>query len=302
MAFYSIPFKPGDIILTGMSEYESNYLAFLHVSKKTGVQVEVIPNDESGQICLKSLQEKLHKKVKLIAITHVPTNGGLVNPAEEIGNLAREAKVLYLLDSCQAAGQISLDVQKLKCDFLSFTGRKYIRGPRGTGILYVKSSVCQQLEPPFIDLQAAEWISKEEYALAPTARKFEQWETNCGAKLALGVAIDYALSWGLESIQNRITDLSKQFRTQLEAIQGVQVLDLGKRKCGIVSFNVSGKDPLEVQKRLSEKKINISVSMKRYTRLDMDSRELESVCRASVHYYNSEDELGRFCSELQKLC
>jgi selenocysteine lyase/cysteine desulfurase len=301
MAFYSIPFSQGDVILTGMSEYESNYLAFLQVAQKAGVRVEVIPNDENGQISLKVLQEKVSKKVKLIAITHIPTNGGLVNPAEEIGKIAKAAGILYLLDSCQAAGQIPLDVQKLNCDFLSFTGRKYIRGPRGTGILYVRESVCHQLEPPFLDLQAAEWISNDRYTLSPGAQRFEQWETNVGAKIGLGVAIDYALTWGIDKISNRIVSLATDLRRLLSEIPEVQLCDLGLKQCGIVSFRVKNADPTVIQRALRLRSINTSVSMKRYTRLDMDSRKFDSVCRASVHYYNTEKEIERFCMQLRKI-
>ncbi len=301
MAFYSIPFQAGDVILTGMNEYESNYLAFLQVSRKTGVKVEVIPNDENGQISLQHLKNRIDKKVKLIAITHIPTNGGLVNPAEEIGEIAKDAKILFLLDSCQAAGQLSLDVKKLHCDFLSFTGRKYMRGPRGTGILYVRDEVCERLEPPFLDLQAAEWKSKNEFNISKGAQRFEQWETNCAAKIALGVAIDYALSWGLDVIQSRVIYLANILRVKLASIPGIQIRDLGAKKCGIVSFQLNGKDPFEVLKTLRAEKINTSVSMKRYTMLDMDSRKLDSVCRASVHYYNTEGEIDRFCDVVENM-
>ena len=177
MAFYSIPFVAGDVILTGQSEYESNYLAFLQIARKTGAKVEVVPNDESGQFSVKALKNRMDSKVKLIAMTHVPTNGGLVNPAEEVGIVAKDAGVLYLLDSCQAAGQLDLDVQKLNCDFLSFTGRKYIRGPRGTGILYVKDSVCEKFEPVFLDLQSAEWTSRDQYSLWTAPLKLEAFLT-----------------------------------------------------------------------------------------------------------------------------
>lgn len=301
LAFYSIPFRKGDVILTGMSEYESNYLAFLQAVKKYGVQIQVIPNDQFGQVSIRELEKRITKKVKLIAITHIPTNGGLVNPAEEIGRIATSEKILFLLDSCQAAGQLDLDVKKLKCDFLSFTGRKYIRGPRGTGILYVKNSVCNRLEPPMLDLQAAEWISAHQYRLSRGAQRFEQWETNCGAKLALGIAIDYAMSWTTEAIEARVFQLGNLLRSRLNAIRGVSVTDLGVRQCGIVSFKVEGKDPTWIKQKLFENKINTSVSIKRYTRMDMQSRKIPALCRASVHYYNTEQEIEKFGEILEGL-
>ncbi|WP_208346293.1 aminotransferase class V-fold PLP-dependent enzyme, partial [Aetokthonos hydrillicola] len=178
MAFYSIPFSSGDRILTSAAEYGSNYLAFLQVSRKTGAKVEVIPNDEHGQISINALRNAIDEHAKLIAITHIPTNGGLVNPAFSVGEVAREAGILYLLDACQSIGQMPIDVNLIGCDFLSATGRKYLRGPRGTGFLYVRRDTLEKVEPPFLDIRAARWIAKDQYQVRPDARRFENWETN----------------------------------------------------------------------------------------------------------------------------
>ncbi|MCP6759708.1 MAG: aminotransferase class V-fold PLP-dependent enzyme [Fischerella sp. CENA71] len=298
MAFYSIPLGFGDRILTSMAEYASNYIAFLQVVRKTGATVEVIPNDEHGQISINALRNAIDNHVKLIAITHVPTNGGLVNPAVAVGKVAREAGILYLLDACQSIGQMPIDVNVIGCDFLSATGRKYLRGPRGTGFLYVRRDSMEQLEPPFLDVHAAQWVAQDRYKLRPDARRFENWETNYATKIGLGVAIDYALKWTLEAIWSRISALATTFRAQLDLLKGVTLWDLGIERCGIVSFTIDGKSSKEIVHTLAQQSINVSVSTLNSTRLDMEARGLTELVRASVHYYNSEEEVKRFCAAL----
>lgn len=298
MAFYSIPFRPGDRILTAIAEYASNYIAYLQIAQKTGAIVEAIPNDEHGQISVDALRNAIDERVKLIAITHVPTSGGLVNPIAEVGKVAREAGVLYLVDACQSVGQMPIDVEQIGCDMLSTTGRKYLRGPRGTGFLYVRRSVLERLEPPFLDLHAAEWVARDRYEIRPDARRFENWETNYAGKIGLSVAIDYAMHWGLDAIWRRVRTLAYQLRTQLSVLPGVIVHDRGITQCGIVTFTVEGMEAEEIKRRLAEQNINVSVSQRSSTRLDLEARGLTTMVRASLHYYNTEEEVERFCAAL----
>lgn len=299
MAFYSLPLSQGDRVLTSIAEYSSNYIALLQRAQQTGAQIEVIPNDASGQLCVESLRAMLDSRVKLIAITHVGTNGGLVNPAVEVGKVAREAGVLYLLDACQSAGQIPLSVQEIGCDMLSATGRKYLRGPRGTGLLYVRRELADTLEPPILDNYAAEWITRDRYIIAPGARRFETWESNVANRIGLGVALTYALGWGLEAIQARIQTLAENLRTRLRSVPGVTVQDLGVVRCGLVTFTVAGHTPSEVKEFLAQRQIHVWVSPLISTRLDMEARALPAVVRASLHYYNTEEEIDRFLTALQ---
>ena len=219
MAFYAIPFQPGDRILTAEAEYASNYLAYLQIARDRGVVVETIPSTASEEVCVESLEAMIDPRVKLIAITHVPTNGGLVNPVEEIGAVAKAHDILYLVDACQSAGQIKLDVDAIQCDLLSATGRKYLRGPRGVGFLYVSGRVLDSLHPPMIDLYSAKWIDAGHYQLRDDARRFENWESNYAAKLGLGCAIDTALAISLGDIEVEVSRLAASLRAMLAEVR-----------------------------------------------------------------------------------
>jgi cysteine desulfurase / selenocysteine lyase len=294
MAFYALPFAAGDRILTARAEYASNVIAFLQVAQRTGAVVEVIPSDETGQVSVEALQEMIDDRVKLIAITHVPTNGGLVNPAADVGKVARAAGIPYLLDACQSVGQMPVNVAEIGCDLLSTTGRKYLRGPRGTGFLYVRRELGQRLQPPFLDLHAAKWVAPDCFEIRPDARRFENWETNVAGKVGLAAAIDYARDWGLAAIWDRVRSLAATLRATLEEIPGVTVRDIGAEQCGIVTFTADGIEAQQVKQALSERSINVTTSTVASTRFDMEARGLHEVVRASVHYYNDEAEIERF--------
>lgn len=301
MAFYSLDFKVGDRILTCSAEYVSNYVAYLQVARKTGALVETIPDDADGAVDVDALRNLIDERVKLITITHVPTNGGLVNPAAAIGAVAREYGIPFLLDACQSAGQMPLDVEALQVDMLSATSRKYLRGPRGMGFLYVREALIPELEPPFIDLRAATWTAPGEYHLLDDAGRFENWECNVAAKIAMGTAVDYALEWGLEDIEIRIAALAGALREGLAALPGVTLRDRGSRQCGIVSFTVEDRAPADVVAGLNFRGINLSVSQATSTQLDMHARGLDALVRAGVHYYNTEDEVARFLAALKEV-
>jgi len=303
MAFYALAagFRPGDRILTAEAEYGSNYIAFLQAARRTGAVVEAIPSGADGRLSVEALRAMLDERVKLIAVTHVPTNGGLVNPAAEIGAVARAHGIPYLLDACQSVGQMPVDVGAIGCDMLSATSRKFLRGPRGTGFLYVRRSLAETLEPPFLDVHAATWTARDRYAVRPDARRFENWECNLAAKIGLGVAVDYALDWGLEAIGTRVRALADGLRARLATVPGTVVRDLGPDPCGIVTFTVDGADHAALKAALTARGINVSVSRRPSTRLDMEARGLDDVVRASVHYYNIDAELDRFVAAVTEL-
>ncbi|MDP1930135.1 MAG: aminotransferase class V-fold PLP-dependent enzyme [Gammaproteobacteria bacterium] len=292
---HAIPFKSGDRILTGQSEYGSNYLAFLHLCRLRNVHIEVIPNDANGRICLDRLTAAIDNNVRLIALTHVPSQSGVIHPATEIGQIARTHDILYLLDACQSAGQLPLDVNALGCDMLTGTGRKYLRGPRGTGFMYVRKEIIGTLTPAWIDLHSASWAAENTYQLRDDARRFENWESFVAGKIALGVAVDYAMEIGMEAIAKRVGYLASCLREQLSMVNSISVHESGEHLSGIVTFSKKDETPQELQHRLQSAGINISTSKLRSNVLDFGRRGLGDINRASVHYYNTEEEVERFC-------
>ncbi len=303
-AFWSLPLRAGDRVLTCTVEYASSYLSYLQAERRRGVSIEVIPDDEDGQLSLPALADLLddgRAPVGLVAVTQVPTNGGLVNPVAGVGALCREAGVPFLLDACQSVGQMPVDVDEIGCDLLSATGRKFLRAPRGTGFLYARRSLLERLdrdgaEPAFLDLLGADWVAPDGYVLRPDARRFENWESNLAAVAGLRAAVAYARSWGLDAIADRVGTMAEALRGRLAEVPGVRVYDLGRQRSGIVTFTVEGVAADEVQARLRSQGINVSVSGPSSTRLDAERRRLPPLVRASVHYVTTDAELDRLAA------
>lgn len=299
--FYSVPLTAGDRILISEADYASNAIAALQRARAVGATVERIPSDGSGQLDLDALAAMVDERVALVSVLHAPTNGGLVNPAAEATAIAHSVGALVLLDACQSAGQLPLDVVALDVDALSVTGRKWLRGPRGTGFLYVRPELAATMEPQRLDLHSGVWDGPESYRLAPDATRFEFWECDVAARLGLGAAVRYLLDLGPENVYAAIADRAEHLRKALPQISGVTVRDLGLRHSGIVSFTVDGVDPLAVRDRLAEQDITVTVSHASSTLLDMTARGLASVVRASPHCFVGFDELDRFVAAVAAL-
>jgi cysteine desulfurase / selenocysteine lyase len=308
-AFWSLGLRPGDRVLTADAEYASGFVSFLQARRRLGVTVEVVPNDEAGQLSTAALAAALDDgrgPVGLVAVTHVPTNGGLVNPAAEVGRLTRAAGVPFLLDACQSVGQMPVNVGAIGCDMLAATGRKFLRAPRGTGFLYVRRSLLERtdpapLEPAFLDLLGAEWVAPDRFELRADARRFESWESNLAAQAGLRAAAAYARSWGLEAIGAQVSTVAERLRAGLADLPGVTVHDRGRHRCGIVTFTRDGVDAAAVRRALAAEGVNVAVSSPSSTLLDALARDLPPLVRASVHYTTTAGEIDRLVETVARL-
>lgn len=278
-AFYALPLNPGSKILTSEAEYAANYVAFLQRAKRDNLTIDIVPSDESGTLDVNALESMIDEEVGLIAISWIPTNGGLVNPAERVGLIAKKYNIPYLLDACQAAGQMSIDVEKIACDFLSATGRKFLRGPRGTGFLYIKDKWLSTIEPAMIDHFGAPWVSKNVYELREDARRFETWENSYALRIGLGEAITYAEEIGIDLIQERVQLLARLNRKLLSEVKNVQVRDIGTEKCGIISFSIEEeKNSKKIVDQMSEAGFTIGL-------VDPESTLIDSEKENYLRYY-----------------
>lgn len=300
--FYALRLGEGDRIVTTSSEYVSNWAAYLHVRDRDGVIVDVVPDTREGDVDVEALDAMVREReTALITLNHMPTNGGLVNPAAAVGEIASRHGIAYLLDACQTIGQMPIDVDEIQCDMLTGTSRKYLRGPRGVGFLYVKEAFIERLDPVFVEVENAPIVLQDSFTLASGAHRFETWEKAYANVAGFGAAVDYAMDIGIAEMWERICSLASTMRQQLSMIDGVTVHDRGTVRGGIVTFEVDSRQTLEVRELLAERSINVSTSTPFSAPYDMHSRGIEGLVRASVHAYNTDDEIDDLISAIQIL-
>jgi selenocysteine lyase/cysteine desulfurase len=302
-ALAAFDFKPGDVIVTTRNDYVSNQLAYLSLARRCGIEVRRAADLETGGADPQSVRELLRDRhVRLLAVTWVPTNSGLMQPVETLGEIAESAGVPYLVDACQAVGEIPIDLTRLHCDFLSATARKFLRGPRGIGFLYVSDRALKRGDYPlYIDMRGAEWVSADNFEPTPDARRFENWEFPYSLVLGLGEAARYALDVGIDAGGRRARELARGLRGKLSGLPGFRVLDRGMDLAAIVTVEVAGWHASDLVKQLRQRNINTSASQRAYAVIDMDEKRATSALRLSPHYYNTEDELDTVIQALKSL-
>jgi selenocysteine lyase/cysteine desulfurase len=301
-ALSSIPFKRGDVILTTNNDYNSNQFAFISLQKRFGIQLVRATDLPKGGVDVQDIAKKVKaKKPRLIAITHIPTNSGLIQDIESIGQICREQDILFLLDACQTVGQLPIDVQAIGCDFLTATCRKFLRGPRGVGFLYVSDKVLSMgLCPLFMDLNGANWVAPSQYEIISTARRFETWEFAHALLIGGAAAAQYALSVGIENIAERNALLGAHLRTGLSNIAGVRLLDEGEKKASIITIAIPEKSIITLKNVLHARHINTSISTIGAALIDFSRKGVSEALRISPHYYNTVEEIEQFLAVLKE--
>ena len=302
-ALAAFDFRPGDVIVITRTDYVSNQLAYLSLAKRCGVEVRRAADLPSGGTDPQSVRELVRSpRVRLLAVTWVPTNSGLIQPVEALGAIAEEASVPYLVDACQVTGEIPVNVSRLRCDFLSATARKFLRGPRGIGFLYVSDRTLERGDfPLYIDMRGADWKTADTFEPKADARRFENWEFAYSLVLGLGEAARYALDVGVEAGGGRARALAAGLRSQLLKLPGMRVLDRGNELAAIVTVEVAGREPQELVALLRQKGINTSASLRAYAVIDMDEKKAAGALRISPHYYNTEEEIDQAVEMLRPL-
>jgi len=303
LALSAVPFAPGDVVLTTLNDYASNQIMFLSLASRFGIEVVRAPDEPTGGVNVRALEKLVHRKrPKLVAVTQVPTSSGLVQPVAEVGAICRERGIPYLVDACQSVGQMPVDVEEIGCDFLTATSRKFLRGPRGVGFLYVSDRALERdLEPLFPDMRGADWIDGDLYQPAPGARRFENFEAPVALVLGMGRAARYALDLGLEPIRESAWTLAESMRERLAEVGGVQVQDKGRERCAIVTLSTEGHNPLDLLRALRKEGINTSRTGREAAIFDFDDKGVDQVLRVSPHYYNTEEEIVAFIDALARL-
>lgn len=293
-ALSSIVFKEGDVIITTIDDYISNQITFISLQKKLKLKIIRAKNLSDHELDLEDLEELITKyNPKLVAVTHIPTNSGLIQDVEGVGKICKKYGVLYLVDACQSVGQLFVDVEKIGCDFLTATGRKFMRGPRGTGFLYVSDRILEQnYAPLLLDMRGANWTEYDDYELFKTAKRFEHWEVSYASLLGFTEAVKYANNIGIHAIEHYNKGLSERLRGNLKN-SGFQVWDQGNRLSSIITFCGPDGDLENIQKVLKENNIFFSVTYKNSALIDFTNKNINGIVRLSPHYFNTVEEIEK---------
>lgn len=290
--------QKGDEIIISAMEHHSNIVPWQMVCEKTGAELVISPINQDGELLISEFKQRLNSKTKLVAITHVSNTLGTINPIEQIIEEARKYDVKILIDAAQSAPHFALDMQKIDCDFLAFSGHK-ILAPTGIGVLYVKMDNYNEMTP-FIgggDMIKEVTFEKTTYNDPPLF--LEAGTPNiCGA-IALDIALNYILEIGLENIAKHESDLLAYATEEIKTIDTLQIIGEAKEKTSVLSFLLDNIHPFDVGTLLDQMGIAIRTGH-HCTQPLMDFYKIPGTARASFAFYNSKEEVDYFISSLKK--
>jgi len=302
-ALSSIPLYAKDVIITSEVDYTSNFLQFLSLHKKRGVICKVIKSLPNGDLDVEHFRQLIEQyPIKLVAITHIPTNSGLIQDVATIGEICHAENLIFLLDSCQSIGQIAVNLNNIKCDFLTATGRKFLRGPRGTGFLYVSDRILDQgFAPLLLDGGNATWTGSETYELMDSAERFGTWEKPYAMLTGLTESLRYLNDIGIQNVENHNKKIMNRLRSNLAGISSVTCYDLGTHTSNILTFRKKDKTPEDIKNLFSKHQVYFGISQKHQGQIDFEKKGIDWVVRLSPHYFNTEEEMDRISTIIEEL-
>jgi selenocysteine lyase/cysteine desulfurase/glycine/D-amino acid oxidase-like deaminating enzyme len=290
--------QPGERILATRSTYVSMALNLLELGRRRSVEIEILPTAADGRVDLDALRSALARPAAFVTASHVPTSSGLIEPVPEIGALSRAANVPFVLDATQSVGQLPVDVGLIGADALVATGRKFLRGPRGTGLLYVSPGLRARSRSTMRDVRGTAWSGARDYRVTDTALGLETWEASHALRLGLGAALDQLATLGVERVAAYLDGLGRRLRAGLDSLPHITVHDPAASGGGIVTFSRAGEDPVQTQRRLALAGFAVVCVPASHGQWDLGPRGVGSVVRASVHVYNGPDDVDALLSFL----
>jgi len=293
--------KSGDKVVTTVLEHHSNILPWQRLQER-GVKLEVIGATNDCLLRPEDFEAAIDKSTRLIATHQVSNSVGSIQPVEEIGKVAKENDVLFLLDAAQSVGHMPVDVRKIGCDFLAAPGHKGLLGPQGTGFLYFRKELGKELKPLLVGGGMVEEVGKDRVEFSKPPQIFDGGTPNIPGIIGLGRACDYVLDIGIERIEKRERELTESMM-KIAKIGNVSVYgptDLNKRG-GVVSFNVKGLGHHDVASMLDELEKIAVRSGHHCAQPTMKHLGVEGTVRASVHYYNLPDEVAKLVETVGKI-
>ncbi|KXB00446.1 cysteine desulfurase [candidate division MSBL1 archaeon SCGC-AAA261C02] len=294
--------KKGDKVIATILEHHSNLVPWQRLERTRGIELEVVREAPDCVIDPAAIEDAVDDRTRLITMPHVSNALGTIQPVREVGEIAEEHDVLFSIDAAQAVGHMPIDVSEINCDFLAAPGHKGLMGPQGTGFLYVREDRQEELEPLLLGGGIVQTVTEHKCGLVEPPQVFDAGTPNIPGIIGLGKAAEYVLEIGLEEIEKREQKLTQEM-LKISEIDSIEVYGPKnpEDRGGVVSFNLSGMDPHEASSILDEV-ANIATRSGHHCAMPVMSHlGIDGTVRASIHYYNTEDEVEKFVKTIKDI-